>query len=50
MSRPRNQEKGWEIERKCFFMADKMIKDNLILLRKINGYSQEEIAEKIGKT
>lgn len=25
-----------------------MIKDNLVLLRKINGYSQEEIAEKIG--
>ncbi|MDE7178438.1 MAG: helix-turn-helix domain-containing protein [Lachnospiraceae bacterium] len=25
-----------------------MIKDNLILLRKLNGYSQEEIAEKIG--
>ncbi len=25
-----------------------MIKDNLILLRKINKYSQEEIAEKIG--
>lgn len=25
-----------------------MIKDNLILLRKLNGYSQEYIAEKIG--
>lgn len=25
-----------------------MIKDNLVLLRKLNGYSQEEIAEKIG--
>lgn len=25
-----------------------MIKDNLILLRKLNGYSQEEISEKIG--
>lgn len=25
-----------------------MLKDNLIMLRKINGYSQEEIAEKIG--
>ena len=25
-----------------------MIKDNLILLRKLNGYSQEDIAEKIG--
>ncbi len=25
-----------------------MIKDNLIFLRKLNGYSQEEIAEKIG--
>ncbi len=25
-----------------------MLKDNLILLRKLNGYSQEEIAEKIG--
>ena len=25
-----------------------MIKDNLVCLRKINGYSQEEIAEKIG--
>ncbi len=25
-----------------------MIKDNLILLRRLNGYSQEEIAEKIG--
>jgi len=25
-----------------------MIKDNLILLRKLNDYSQEEIAEKIG--
>ncbi len=25
-----------------------MIKDNLIVLRKLNGYSQEEIAEKIG--
>jgi len=29
-------------------MEMKMIKDNLILLRKLNGYSQEEIAEKIG--
>lgn len=26
----------------------KMIKDNLIMLRKLNEYSQEEIAEKIG--
>ena len=25
-----------------------MLKDNLIMLRKLNGYSQEEIAEKIG--
>lgn len=25
-----------------------MIKENLVLLRKINGYSQEDIAEKIG--
>ncbi len=25
-----------------------MLKDNLIMLRKIHGYSQEEIAEKIG--
>ena len=25
-----------------------MVKDNLILLRKLNGYSQEDIAEKIG--
>lgn len=25
-----------------------MIKDNLVLLRKLNGYSQEELAEKIG--
>lgn len=25
-----------------------MLKDNLVLLRKLNGYSQEEIAEKIG--
>ena len=25
-----------------------MLKDNLIMLRKINGYSQEQIAEKIG--
>lgn len=25
-----------------------MIKDNLVLLRKLNGYSQEEVAEKIG--
>ena len=25
-----------------------MLKDNLIMLRKMNGYSQEEIAEKIG--
>lgn len=25
-----------------------MIKDNLVLLRKLNEYSQEEIAEKIG--
>lgn len=25
-----------------------MLKDNLAMLRKINGYSQEEIAEKIG--
>ncbi len=25
-----------------------MIKDNLVLLRKVSGYSQEEIAEKIG--
>jgi AbrB family looped-hinge helix DNA binding protein len=25
-----------------------MLKDNLIMLRNINGYSQEEIAEKIG--
>lgn len=25
-----------------------MIKDNIIMLRKLNGYSQEEIAEKIG--
>ncbi len=25
-----------------------MIRDNLIMLRKLNGYSQEEIAEKIG--
>lgn len=25
-----------------------MIKDNLVLLRRMNGYSQEEIAEKIG--
>lgn len=27
---------------------DNMIKENLIVLRKLNGYSQEEIAEKIG--
>ena len=25
-----------------------MLKDNLIMLRKLHGYSQEEIAEKIG--
>ena len=25
-----------------------MLNDNLIMLRKINGYSQEEIAEKVG--
>ena len=25
-----------------------MLKDNLIMLRKLNGYSQEQIAEKIG--
>lgn len=25
-----------------------MLKDNLVMLRKMNGYSQEEIAEKIG--
>ncbi|MBQ9910536.1 MAG: helix-turn-helix domain-containing protein [Lachnospiraceae bacterium] len=25
-----------------------MLKDNLIILRKLNGYSQEQIAEKIG--
>ncbi len=25
-----------------------MLKDNLIMLRKINGYSQEEIADKVG--
>lgn len=29
-------------------MTIKMIKDNLVLLRKLSGYSQEEIAEKIG--
>ena len=25
-----------------------MLKDNIVMLRKINGYSQEEVAEKIG--
>ena len=25
-----------------------MLKDNLMMLRRINGYSQEQIAEKIG--
>ena len=25
-----------------------MLKDNLVILRNINGYSQEEVAEKIG--
>ena len=25
-----------------------MLKENLVMLRKIHGYSQEEIAEKIG--
>lgn len=29
-------------------MAANAIRENLVLLRKINGYSQEEIAEKIG--
>ena len=27
-----------------------MFKDNLIALRKINGYSQDELADKIGVT
>ena len=27
-----------------------MLKDNLVILRKLNGYSQEEIAEKIDIT
>ena len=25
-----------------------MLKDNLMMLRKLNGYSQEQVAEKIG--
>ena len=27
--------------------GDDMLKDNLVMLRKLHGYSQEEIAEKI---